>query len=48
VFALCPAADVAERAGAAMVEAFRAAGLASDLFLSAVNTTGSTVLARED
>jgi homoserine kinase len=48
VFALCAAADVAERCGAAMVEAFRAAGLESDLFLSAVNTTGPTVLARED
>jgi homoserine kinase len=48
VFALCAAAEVAERAGAAMVEAFRAAGLASDLFLSAVSATGPTVLSRED
>jgi homoserine kinase len=48
VFALCASADVAERAGAGMVEAFRAAGLASDLFLSAVNTTGPVVLSRED
>jgi homoserine kinase len=47
VFALCATADVAAGAGAAMVEAFRATGLASDLFLSAVNTTGPTVLARE-
>ena len=48
VFALCSAPEVAERAGAGMVEAFRAAGLASDLFLSAVNSTGPTVLSRED
>ena len=48
VFALCATAEVAERAGAGMVEAFRATGLASDLFLSAVNTTGPVVLARED
>jgi homoserine kinase len=48
VFALCASADAAELAGATMVEAFRAAGLASDLFLSAVNTTGPAVLARED
>jgi homoserine kinase len=48
VFALCATAEVAERAGAGMVEAFRATGLASDLFLSAVNTTGPVVLSRED
>lgn len=48
VFALCASADAAERAGAGMVEAFRAAGLASDLFLSAVNTTGPVVLSQED
>jgi homoserine kinase len=48
VFALCADAAVAERAGASMVEAFRTTGLASDLFLSAVNTTGPVVLARED
>jgi homoserine kinase len=48
VFALCASADVAKRAGAGMVEAFRVAGLASDLFLSAVNTTGPVVLSRED
>ena len=45
---LSPDTAVAERAGAAMVEAFRATGLASDLFLSAVNTTGPVVLAREE
>lgn len=48
VFALCADTAVAERAGAAMVEAFRATGLASDLFLSAVNTTGPVVLSREE
>lgn len=48
VFALCADAAVAERTGAAMAEAFRATGLASDLFLSAVNTTGPVVLAREE
>jgi len=48
VFALCTDTAVAERAGAAMVEAFRTTGLASDLFLSAVNTTGPVVLAREE
>jgi homoserine kinase len=48
VFALCATAEIAERAGAGMVEAFRATGLASDLFLSAVNTTGPVVLSRED
>lgn len=47
VFALCASADAADRVGASMVEAFRSAGLESDLFLSAVNTTGPTVLARE-
>jgi len=48
VFALCADAAAAERAGAAMVGAFRSTGLASDLFLSAVNTTGPVVLAQED
>jgi len=48
VFALCASAAIAQPVGAAMVEAFRAAGLESDLFLSAVNTTGPAVLARED
>ncbi len=48
VFALSATADVAQRVGAAMIEAFRTAGLESDLFLSLVNTTGPVVLARED
>jgi len=48
VFALCASAAAAQPVGAAMVEAFRTAGLESDLFLSAVNTTGPAVLARED
>lgn len=48
VFALCDSADAAARAGAAMADAFREAGLASDLFLSAVGTTGPVVLSRED
>ena len=47
VFALCASAAIAQPVGAAMVEAFRAAGLESDLFLSAVNTTGPAMLARE-
>jgi homoserine kinase len=48
VFALAAAAEIAERAGRGMVAAFQAAGLASDLYLSAVNAAGPVVLARED
>jgi homoserine kinase len=44
VFALCAGAADSERAGTAMVEAFRAAGLACDLYLSAVTTTGPVVV----
>jgi len=44
VFALCASADSAARAGAAMIAAFREAGLAADLFLSAVNTKGPVVI----
>ncbi len=48
VFALCSSPEVARRSGEGMVEAFRRAGLDSDLFLSAVNAEGPAVLARED
>jgi homoserine kinase len=40
VFALCANTDDSARAGAAMVAAFKTAGLASDLYLSVVNTKG--------
>jgi homoserine kinase len=40
LFALCATADEAARAGTAMKAAFRAAGLESDLYLSAVNPRG--------
>ncbi len=40
VFALCATSEDSSRAGTAMVEAFRSAGLASDLYLSTVNTKG--------
>lgn len=44
VFALCSSPEDSTRAGNAMVEAFRKAGLGSDLYLSAVNTKGPVVL----
>ena len=44
VFALCSSPEDSSRAGNAMVEAFRTAGLGSDLYLSAVNTKGPVVL----
>jgi homoserine kinase len=44
VFALCASVEDAARAGAAMVAAFASAGLASDLYLSAVNGTGPVVV----
>jgi homoserine kinase len=40
VFALCASSKVSSLVGASMVSAFTAAGLASDLYLSAVNTRG--------
>jgi homoserine kinase len=40
VFALCARPEDSARAGDAMVAAFKAAGLASDLYLSAVNPRG--------
>jgi len=40
IFALCARAEDSSRVGNAMVDAFRAAGLASDLYLSAVNPKG--------
>jgi homoserine kinase len=43
VFALCDTSEIATRAGAAMADAFRAAGLACDVYLSAVNTKGPVV-----
>jgi len=47
VFALCDAKETAAKAGDAMAKAFRAAGLACDLYLSAVNTKGPVVLESE-
>jgi homoserine kinase len=44
VFALCASTEVSERAGHAMSEAFLTAGLASDLYLSAVNPRGPVVV----
>ena len=44
VFALCATTETSSRAGEAMVEAFRKAGLASDLYISAVNTKGPVVI----
>ncbi len=44
IFALCATPDDSARAGAAMVAAFQRAGLASDLYLSAVNTRGPVVV----
>jgi homoserine kinase len=40
VFALCATAESSARAGAAMVAAFREAGLEGDLYVSSVNTKG--------
>lgn len=48
IFALCSSKEIAKRTGEEMVKAFRQAGLASDLFLSSVNTIGPTVVSRED
>jgi homoserine kinase len=48
IFALCDSRGAAKRAGAAMSGAFSAAGLACDLYVSAVNTRGPEVLSRED
>ena len=44
VFALCATTEESSRAGEAMVEAFKKAGLASDLYISAVNTKGPVVI----
>jgi homoserine kinase len=44
VFALCASLAACEAVGAAMREAFRAAGLDSDLYISLVNATGPVVL----
>ena len=43
VFALCATTEESSRAGEAMVAAFKKAGLASDLYISAVNTKGPVV-----
>ena len=48
IFALCASLEVSTRAGYAMSEAFRAAGLASDLYLSAVNPRGPVVVSEDD
>ncbi len=48
IFALCSSKEIAKKTGDEMVKAFRQAGLASDLFLSSVNTAGPTVVSRED
>jgi homoserine kinase len=44
VFALCAGTEESARVGAAMEAAFGRAGLACDLYLSAVNTKGPVVL----
>lgn len=44
VFALCASREIAKEAGAAMAAAFRGAGLESDVYISAVNTTGPVLL----
>jgi len=44
VFALCATTEGAALAGRAMIDAFGRAGLASDLFLSSVNTKGPIVI----
>ena len=44
VFALCSGLEDAERVGESMVEAFAAAGLDSDLFVSLVNRNGPRML----
>ncbi|HNW59868.1 MAG TPA: homoserine kinase [bacterium] len=44
LFALCPDLAACAPAGAAMVAAFRAAGLEADLYLSEVNAAGPTIL----
>lgn len=43
IFALCAGREDSARAGAAMVAAFKGAGLESDLYLSAVNPSGPVV-----
>src|SRR5208337_2866689 len=43
VFALCATTEKSSRAGEAMVGAFKKAGLACDLYISAVNTKGPVV-----
>jgi homoserine kinase len=48
VFALCAGTEDSSRVGSAMKAAFEAAGLACDLYLSAVNTKGPVVLATSD
>ena len=48
VFALCATVEASARAGDAMASAFRTAGLACDLYLSAVNVRGPVVLAASD
>jgi homoserine kinase len=48
VFALCASPEASSRAGHAMAAAFRAAGLDSDLYLSAVNPRGPVVLPAGD
>jgi len=44
VFSLCPCLEVAGRVGAAMQEAFRRAGLESDLYVSRINSVGPVVV----
>jgi homoserine kinase len=46
VFALCATTEDSRRVGDAMAAAFAKAGLASDLFISAVNTKGPVVVGR--
>jgi homoserine kinase len=48
VFALCASTKVAQEAGSRMAEAFRAAGLDSDVYVSAVNTRGPYIMDGSD
>ena len=44
MFALCPDADIAHRAGYAMEQVFLEEGLESDLFISAISQQGARIL----
>lgn len=44
MFALCNQVSIAEKAGQAMIEAFKKAGLSSDMFVTKLNSVGATVI----